>query len=176
MISRTLVVRSAATVLVAAFGVSGCGQSDHPAATPFTPPPSATTTPRPEPIPDSPGGPPLPPAAALTDVMARLTDPAVPGAEKIMLIEQGTAAEGAGLDRFVVALRDNGSYPLEFEAHDLAWSQSAPGHVLATVVIRPADPRRGEFSYPLEFAPAGPSWQLTRDTADLLLSVDEPPG
>lgn len=104
--------------------------------------------------------------------MARLSDPAVPGTDKIVLIERGTPAEAAGLDRFVVALRDNGSLPLTFEARDLAWSQSAPGNVVATVVIRTAQPPGGEFTYPMEFAQTAGSWQLTRQTADLLLQLD----
>ena len=103
--------------------------------------------------------------------MARLSDPAVPGNEKITLIERGTAEEAAGLERFAVALRDNGSLPLTFEARDLAWSQSAPGNVVATVVIRTAKPQGGEFTYPMEFAQSAGSWQLTRQTADLLLQL-----
>lgn len=102
--------------------------------------------------------------------MARLSDPAVPGNEKITLIERGTTAEAAGLDRFAVALRDNGALPLTFEARDLAWSQSAPGNVVATVVVRTAKPQ-GEFTYPMEFAQTAGSWQLTRQTADLLLQL-----
>jgi len=75
------------------------------------------------------------------------------------------------LDRFGIALRDNGSLPLTFEVRDLAWSQSDPGHVVATVIVRTANPQSGEFTYPMEFAPAAASWQLTRKTADLLLQL-----
>ncbi len=154
--------------------MSGCSQSEHPAATPSTPPPAASTA-HPDPIPDSRGGPPLPPATALTDVMARLTDPAVPGDEKVTLIADGTAAEAGALDRFAAALRDNGSLPLTIEARDLAWSQSAPGNVIATVVIRSANPQTGEFTYPMEFVSADGVWQLTRGTADVLLTLDPAP-
>ncbi len=172
-VRRAILVRSAAT-FVAALGLSACvqpGQSEHPAATPSPAPASASSTGLPDPIPDSPGGPALPPSTALVDVMARLSDPAVPGTEKISLIERGVPEEAAGLDRFAVALRDSGSLPLTFEARDLAWSQSAPGNVVATVVIRTAKPQRGEFTYPMEFAQTAGSWQLTRQTADLLLQV-----
>ncbi|WP_396888497.1 hypothetical protein [Mycolicibacterium iranicum] len=165
-------VRSAATLCVAALGLVGCSQPQHPAATPTSSPSAEPSVGIPAPIPDSPGGPPLPPADALTDVMARLADPAVPGGQKITLIEGGAPAEAAGLDRFAVALRDNGSLPLTFEARDLGWSQSAPGHVVATIVIRPANPPAREFVYPMEFAPAAGAWQLTRQTADLLLQLD----
>jgi hypothetical protein len=126
----------------------------------------------PGPTADVPGGPPLPPDSALVDVMSRLADPAVPGEQKITLIESGTAQEAAGLDRFAVALRDNGSLPLTFEARDLAWSSADPGSVMATVVINTAGPQAGQFSYPMEFAPGpGGSWKLTRKTADLVLDL-----
>jgi hypothetical protein len=111
----------------------------------------------------------------LTDVMARLADPAVPGTEKVTLIENGTAGEAAGLDRFAAALRDNGSLPLSFEARDLAWSQNGSGNVVATVIVTTANPQSGRFTYPMEFAPADGSWQLTRQTADQLLALDAPP-
>ncbi|MDA2890491.1 hypothetical protein PDG61_06190 [Mycolicibacterium sp. BiH015] len=152
--------------------LSGCGQPEPPAVTP-----SSTAAPTPsaghsDPIPDSPGGPPLPPANALTDVMARLADPAVPGDQKITLIEQGTPDEGAGLDRFAIALRDNAALPLTFEARDLAWSQAVPGNVVTTMVIKQANPQGSEFRYPMEFSPSDGSWLLTRQTADLLLELD----
>ncbi|WP_260753392.1 hypothetical protein [Mycobacterium sp. SMC-8] len=177
MISRTFLVRSAAT-FVAALGLCGCTHTEHPATTAPPPAPSAvesSSVPA-TPIPDAPGGPPLPPPSALTDVMARLSDPAVPGDQKITLIENATPGEAAGLDRFTAALRDNGSLPLAFEARDLAWSSAEPGNVVATVVITPANPPGGQFTFPMEFAPSDGSWQLTRQTADLLLALDNPPG
>ncbi|ABM14255.1 MULTISPECIES: hypothetical protein [Mycolicibacterium] len=167
-------VRSAVT-FVAALGLCGCNQNEHPAATAPSPAPPAVESSAPAaPIPDSPGGPPLPPPDALIGVMARLSDPAVPGDQKITLIENASQGEAAGLDRFAVALRDNGSLPLTFEARDLAWSQSEPGNVVATIVITPANPPGGQFTYPMEFAPSDGSWQLTRQTADLLLQLDDP--
>ena len=159
---------------MAALGLCGCAASEHPAATPPPAPESVESSPA-APIPDSPGGPPLPSPDALIDVMARLSDPAVPGDQKVMLIESAGQSEAAGLDRFAVALRDNGSLPLTFEARDLAWSQSEPGNVVATVVITPANPSGGQFTFPMEFAPSNGSWQLTRRTADLLLQVAGPP-
>ena len=170
---RPTAVLSAVTV-VAAFGLSGCGQPGEPGSATT---PAAETSPAPSvgmapPSVPSRGGPPLPPSAALTDVMARLSDPAVPGEQKVALIEDGSAGEAAGLDRFSAALRDNGALPLTFEARDLAWSQSDPGNIVATVVIRTADPQAPEFAFPMEFAPADGSWQLTRQTADLLLELD----
>lgn len=174
LIPRPLLTRSAATI-VAALGLGGCSQAEHPAVTATQPPPTvAESTSAPAvPIPDSPGGPPLPAPGALIEVMARLSDPAVPGDQKITLIENAGPGEAAGLDRFVAALRDNGSLPLAFEARDLAWSPSAPGNVVATVIITPAQPGHGQFTFPMEFAPAAGGWQLTRDTAALLLEPDD---
>ena len=108
--------------------------------------------------------------------MGRLADPALPGDQKVVLIENGTADEAAGLDRFAAALRDNGALPLTFEVRDMAWSQADPGNVVATVVVRTSNPQTGEFTFPMEFAPADESWQLTRRTADLLLELDGEPG
>ncbi len=167
---------SLSTVAVAAvLGLVACGP-----ATPSAPSPSVETSPPPSvgipaPAPPEPGGPPLPQPSALTDVMARLADPAVPGAQKVALIENGTAGEAAGLDRFAAALRDNGSLPLTFEARDLAWSQNGSGNVVATVTVTSANPQTGRFMYPMEFVPADGSWRLTRQTADQLLALDAPP-
>ncbi len=170
LLRRTLLIRIAATI-VAAVGLSACSEPTHPATAPSveTSPASAGVL---APIAPAPGGEsPLPPDSALIDVMSRLSDPAVPGDQKVALIEGGTPDEAAGLDSFGVALRDNGSLPLAFEARDLAWSQSHPGNVIATVLVRTANPLDGEFTYPMEFARADGSWQLTRQTAELLLQL-----
>ncbi len=166
---RTVLIRIAATI-VAAIGLGACSEPTHPATAPSveTSPASAGV---PTPIAPAPGGPPLPPDFALIDVMSRLSDPALPGDQKVALIEDGTSDEAAGLDSFSIALRDNGSLPLAFEARDLAWSQSHPGNVVATVLVRTANPLDGEFTYPMEFAMVDGSWKLTRQTAELLLQL-----
>ena len=175
---HTVAILSAAAT-AAALGLGGCAQSGDPesagttATVETSPAPSVGLAP---PGPPARGGPPLPAPAALTDVMGRLADPALPGDQKIVLIENGTADEAAGLDRFATALRDNGALPLTFEVRDMAWSQADPGNVVATVVVRTSNPQTGEFTYPMEFAPADESWQLTRRTADLLLELDGEPG
>ena len=175
---HTVVILSAAAT-AAALGLGGCAQSGDPESTGTTatvetsPAPSVGLAP---PGPPARGGPPLPAPAALTEVMGRLADPALPGDQKIVLIENGTADEAAGLDRFATALRDNGALPLTFEVRDMAWSQADPGNVVATVVVRTSNPQTGEFTFPMEFAPADESWQLTRRTADLLLELDGEPG
>ena len=175
---HTVAILSAAAT-AAALGLGGCAQSGDPesagttATVETSPAPSVGLAP---PGPPARGGPPLPAPAALTDVMGRLADPALPGDQKVVLIENGTADEAAGLDRFATALRDNGALPLTFEVRDMAWSQADPGNVVATVVVRTSNPQTGEFTYPMEFAPAEESWQLTRRTADLLLELDGDPG
>lgn len=174
---HTVAILSAAAT-AAALGLGGCARSGDPesagttATVETSPAPSVGLAP---PAPPARGGPPLPAPAALTDVMGRLADPALSGDQKIVLIENGTADEAAGLDRFATALRDNGALPLTFEVRDMAWSQADPGNVVATVVVRTSNPQTGEFTFPMEFAPADESWQLTRRTADLLLELDGDP-
>ncbi|MGE2736910.1 hypothetical protein, partial [Mycolicibacterium vaccae] len=171
--AHVLIAATLVTV-VAAIGLGGCASGgDHPAATSVetSPAPSVGLPPSP-PVPD---GPPLPPPEALTDVLARLSDPAVPGAEKVGLIDKPSGADAAALDRYAAALRDSRAAPLTIEARDMAWSGSEPEHVVATMVIRTANPGYGEFTFPMEFARAGESWQLTRGSVDQLLQLAPDP-
>ena len=116
---------------------------------------------------------PLPPPAGPVDVLNRLSDPAVPGADKISLMELATADDAAALDKFGKALADNGALPLTFEAVDLKWSETEVGNVVATVNVTTANKPPGKFSFPMEFTPVRDGWQLTRKTADLLLDFGE---
>jgi hypothetical protein len=170
LVRRTVSV-AGVVVAAAALGLSGCAHPAPPAASPTVETSPTPSVGLPAPAPPAPGGPPLPPDTAFIDVMNRLVDPAVPGDQKIVLIQNGTPEEAAGLDRFVTALRDNGSFPLTFEARDLVWSQAQPGDIVATVIFHPANPQTGAFTYPMQFAPSGDSWQLTRQSADQLLDV-----
>ncbi|GAT09244.1 hypothetical protein H7I77_17430 [Mycolicibacterium novocastrense] len=165
-----------AVALAAALGLCGCGADE-----PQTPPPPAATEPppiatSPPTVPD-PGSTsaPLPPPEALTDVLARIADANIPGAEKLHLIEDATAADGESMDKFAVALRDGGYAPATFEARDLTWSDGANGVVQATVTVRTANPEAGEFTFPMEFRLAGNQWQLTRSTTDALLQLGPAP-
>ncbi|MCV7268601.1 hypothetical protein [Mycolicibacterium doricum] len=167
----TAVVRSAVTVLVAAFGLSvglgGCGSDKPPAPAPSP----VASTPAAAAAPAVPA--PLPPPSALTDVLYRLADPNVPGTEKLGLVEDAGPGDAATLDRFGKALADNGYHPMTFDAADLAWAAAADD-VVATVIARtPPGRTGGDFTFPMEFArtPDG-GWQLTRDSADTLLEVD----
>lgn len=156
-------VLSAATI-VAALGLCGCSSGEHPAKTSH-PTTSVLTT-----APEQPPSAPLPAPEALTGVLDRLADVSVPGADKVVLVEQGTADDAAALDKFGRALADNGFTPLTFEANDLAWSQTEPRNVVATVKVTAGGEKSArDFSFPMEFTPHGDGWQLTRHTADLLL-------
>lgn len=156
-------VLSAATI-VAALGLCGCSSGEHPAKTSH--PTTSVLTTAPEPPPSAP----LPAPEALTGVLDRLADVSVPGADKVVLVEQGTADDAAALDKFGRALADNGFTPLTFEANDLAWSQTEPRNVVATVKVTAGGEKSArDFSFPMEFTPHGDGWQLTRHTADLLL-------
>jgi hypothetical protein len=122
----------------------------------------------------APSSAPLPPSSALTDVMARLTDPNVRGSDKLGLVEYSTADDAAALDRFTKALKDGGFMPLSFEANDLTWAQAHQGNVVANVVIKTSNRgSQGDFTFPMEFSPTDGSWQLTRQTADMLLKLGQ---
>ncbi|BBY83314.1 hypothetical protein H7I53_24875 [Mycolicibacterium pulveris] len=163
-----------AVAIAAALGLGACGADDPspPAASetlpPITKPPTVPSEP-------DPAAAPLPPDTALTDVIYRLADPAVPGVEKLNLVQHATPDDAAALDKFARALADGGFAPLTVEAHDMSWSQGEPGGIVARIVIKPADPQAGEFAFPMEFSPAQDSWQLTRQTADVLLYADKDP-
>ena len=139
-------------------------------------PPPAATTPSSAPVAAPPPAAPLPPPSALTDVLFRLADPAVPGADKVGLVEHATAGDAAALDRFGRALQDGGFTPLTFEARDVTWAPVTPGNVVSTVVVKaPNRQSGGDFTFPMEFTPVRGSWQLTRQTADLLLELGGAP-
>lgn len=162
-----------AATLAAALGLSGCS-SDQPAAESASTP-ETTTSRAAAPVPDG-----LPAPEALTDVLARLADPAVPGNQKLGLVEGATPADADRLDRFAKALQDSGYTPPTFEASDLAWSDANPSDVLATITANKPQPDGG-FSIPMEFRPYRGGWQLSRETYDLLLNFDAgqttaPPG
>jgi hypothetical protein len=171
----TRAVALSAVATAAALGFSACGADDEPSrpAVAETPPP--ITKPPTAPVAPPPLADPLPPPAALTDVMARLADPNVPGAEKVGLVENATADDAAALDRFGLALRDGGYLPVTFEATDLTWSQANKGNILTTVVVKTANEQGGDFTFPMEFSPTNGSWQLTRQTADMLLQLGQDP-
>jgi hypothetical protein len=107
--------------------------------------------------------------------MGRLADPNIPGTDKVELIQDGTPADAAALDRFGKALQDSGYAPLTFDATDLTWATDQPGNVRANVTMKPGGPQATgkDLKFPMEFSPQQDSWQLTRQTADLLLEMGQ---
>ncbi|MGV0750800.1 hypothetical protein [Mycobacterium sp. UM_NZ2] len=149
---------AAATVLL-----SGC--SGHQPAEPVAEVPVTSTT-VPVQVPSSA----LPAPEALTDVLYRLSDPAVPGADKLALIEGAKPADAATIDKFATALKDGGYLPLSLEAAALGWSDRSPGNVTADVTVNTANPATGTFFFPMEFTPNHGDWQLSQATAKSLLA------
>ena len=166
MRQRPTVIPLVAVAFLGVIGTAACDSGPPPASSEA---PSTTTVPAPA----APVSSPLPPPQALTDVLVRLSDPAVPGADKIALVELATADDAAALDKFGRALADNGALPLTFDATDLKWSETEAGNVVATVNVTTANKPPGKFSFPMEFTPVRDRWQLTRTTADLLLDFGE---
>ncbi|ORW07805.1 hypothetical protein [Mycobacterium kyorinense] len=159
--------------MVAALGLPGCSSGGSGSPAPSTSSSSeaapATTA--------APQSAPVPAPEALTDVLYRLADPAVPGVEKLNLVEGATPDNAAALDKFANALLNGGYAPMTFEARDIAWSDRDPADVVATVDV--STPRRGVpgFSFPMEFKPYQGGWQLSQRTAETLLAFGAaPPG
>ncbi len=161
---------SAATV-VAAVGISGCSSHQQPriaSSAPAAAPATSSTVVIP---PTSP----LPTPAALTDILTRLADPNVPSVNKVGLVEGATPETAHTLDKFTNALRDNGYLPMNFVAHDIAWSDKAPSNVVATIDVNTAQPANASFHFPMEFTPFQGGWQLSRRTAEMLLALGKSP-
>ena len=112
----------------------------------------------------------LPEPEALTDVLYRLSDPEVPGADKLALIEGAKPADAATIDKFATALKDGGYLPLSLDAAGLGWSERDPGNVTADVTVNTANPATGTFSFPMDFTPNHGDWQLSQATAKSLLA------
>ena len=157
---------------MAALGLGGCSDSSSgpsPILAELTQPPTV-------PAPPTDTGAPLPTPATLTDVLGRLADTNVPGNLKVGLVEHGTAADAAALDRWTKALHDSAYAPVTFDAAGLMWAQDQPGNVIANVTIKSANPQASkDMTFPMEFTPAPDSWQLTRKTTDMLLQLGQTP-
>ncbi len=153
----------AATLAAAALVLSGC--SSHQPAEPVAEVPLTSTT-VPVQVPSSA----LPAPEALTDVLYRLSDPEVPGADKLALIEGAKPADAATIDKFATALKDGGYLPLNLDADSLGWSDRSPGNVTADVTVNTANPATGTFFFPMEFTPNHGDWQLSQATAKSLLA------
>ncbi len=172
MPKRSAVVVGSA-VAIAALWLPGCSKqapegTAGPAAAPW---PTVATVPLPQ---STPPPAPLPEPQELTDVLGRLADPAMAGTDKLGVVEAPADGDAATLDAFTKALQENHLVPLLFTATDLAWSHQTPGHVIANVTVTTPDPNTG-FTFPMEFASGPGGWQLSRDTADMLLAFGAGP-
>ncbi|CAN5582287.1 hypothetical protein BH09ACT8_BH09ACT8_27570 [soil metagenome] len=147
---------------MAALGLSACAAEAPDSASSSVAPPPAAGAPQPT-------G--LPAASELIDVLTRLADPAVSGADKLPLVEGATGPDAADLEKFAKALQDNRMLPLTFAATDLVWSPDTAGEVTANVTATPADPGVAPFSFPMDFTSTSGKWQLSRQTADLILTL-----
>ncbi len=163
-----LSVALSAAAAVAAVGLAGCSHTGPKVVSSPSSRAPATSTPL---IVAPPPTAPLPAADALIDVLNRLADPTVPGADKVGLVEGATAESAGTLDNFTNALRDNGYLPITFAATDVAWSDKNPSHVRATVTVNTAQANNGKFTFPMEFTPFQAGWQLSRRTAEMLLAL-----
>jgi hypothetical protein len=151
---------------VAALAVSGCLRHQSPPA-----PPAATSTTTATPGPGlAPKTAPLPPPEALTEVLYRLADPALPGLAKLHLVEGSGIDDAPTFDKFANALLNGGFAPPTFTASDIAWSDRNPADVTATVKVTGPDPAVNGFTFPMEFKPHDGGWQLSEQTASVLLA------
>jgi hypothetical protein len=160
-----IAVLSAATI-VAALGLSGCSGDEHSAAPEAEPAPtsaSLNSTPTAQVAP-------LPPPDALATVLYRLGDPAVPGSQKLNLVQGATPDNADVLDQFATALLNGGFAPLKVDVRDVAWSDRDPADVMANVDLSSPNPRGPRFGFPMEFTPYQGGWQLSARTADVLLA------
>ena len=158
-----------AVTVVTALGVCGCSHDvAQPASGPQTTNAGTGGFGPSVPTPTDQGPP--PPPEALSDVVARLADPTVPGSDKLPLVENATGADAATLDTFAAALRDSGFTPVTVRASDIV--SSRPGDVVATITVSAPDSGAdtGGFTFPMEFRRVGNVWQLTRQTAEMLMA------
>jgi hypothetical protein len=145
------------TVAVAAvLGLPGCSKdedsaSPETAATSTSPSPSAAVTPQ---------AAPLPAPDALAAVLYRLADVAVPGPQKLNLVEGATPESAAVFDQFANALINGGYTPVKFDVRDVNWSDRDPADVMANVDITSSSPHGPRFAFPMEFKPYQGGWQL----------------
>lgn len=171
-----VIVRRRPTALAAfaaalLLGVTACGNDTHPAASESSSPTTTVSSLIAAPPPETP----LPPPEALTDVLYRLADTSVPGAEKTDLVEGAPGAEQ--LDKFGKALADSGYTPVGFTAENIAWATDSPGNVTSDVTVHSQNPAMANgFTFPMEFTPLPQGgWQLSKTTADILLTYNQNP-
>jgi hypothetical protein len=164
--SRHLVAVLSAATIVAVLGLSGCSSDEHGASSAGEPAPTLTSA-----TPTAAQVAPLPPPEDLAKVLYRLADPAVPGSQKLNLVEGATPESAGAFDQFATALLNGGFVPMKVDVRDVAWSDRDPANVQANVNISSANPKGPlKFAFPMEFAPFQGGWQLSARTANVLLA------
>jgi hypothetical protein len=171
--SLTAVLSTAA--IAAVLGLPGCSK-DEDGASPEAAAPSTSVSPSSAATPQAA---PLPAPDALAGVLYRLADAAVPGAQKLNLVEGATPESASVLDQFANALINGGYTPVKVDVRDVGWSDRDPADVVANVDISSTNARGPHFGFPMEFKSAQGGWQLSARTADVLLAfrndTPEPP-
>lgn len=174
---RRLTVVLSTAAIAAVLGLPGCSNDDDDAAP--SPPPAAPSTTSATLSAAAPQAAPLPAPEALAGVLYRLADAAVPGQQKLSLVE-GSTPESAGVfDQFANALINGGYAPVKFDVRDVNWSDRDPADVVANVDVSSTNARGPHFGFPMEFKPSQANWQLSARTADVLFAfrtdATEPP-
>jgi hypothetical protein len=163
----------AAALAAALLGVAACGETLHSGA-----PESSSVTTTTSPSAAAPGAPgpnaELPAPEALTNVLYKLADPAVPGDQKVGLVEGATPDDAATFDKFGKALADSGYLPLDITAQNIAWATDSPRNVTTDVSLASKNQGGQGFTFPMEFTPTPQGgWQLSRTTASILLTFGQ---
>jgi hypothetical protein len=161
---RRLTAVLSTAAIAAVLGLPGCSSDEDPASPATSAPsmsPSSTATPQ---------AAPLPPPDALAGVLYRLADAAVPGPQKLNLVEGATPENAGVFDQFSDALRNGGFTPVKFDVRGVGWSDRDPADVMANIDVSSSNPKGPRFSFPMEFKPFQGGWQLSARTADVLLA------
>jgi hypothetical protein len=172
---RRLTAVLSTAAIAAVLGLPGCSNDDDDSA-------AQTATSATSASPSAASAPqvaPLPAPDALAGVLYRLADAAVPGPQKLNLVEGATPGSAGVFDQFANALINGGYTPVKFDVRDVNWSDRDPADVVANVDVSSSNPRGPRFAFPMEFKPYQGGWQLSARTADVLLAfrddTSEPP-
>jgi hypothetical protein len=171
---RRLTAVLSTAAIAGALGLPGCS-SDEDNASRETAAPSTSASPSAA----APQVAPLPAPDALAGVLYRLADAAVPGPQKLNLVEGATPESAAVFDQFANALINGGYTPVKFDVREVNWSDRDPVDVVANVDISSSNSHGPRFAFPMEFKPYQGGWQLSARTANVLLAfrtdTAEPP-
>jgi hypothetical protein len=163
---RSLAAILSTAAIAAVLGLPGCS-NDEDGASPERAQASTSASMSPTAAPQAA---PLPPPQALAGVLSRLADPAVPGPQKLNLVEGATPESAGVFDQFANALINGGFAPVKFDVREVNWSDRDPADVLANVDVSSTNAKGPHFAFPMEFKPYQGGWQLSARTADVLLA------